>query len=175
MDFERRAMIAIVKADRRIENMRDRREFLQDVGRGGLLAALLSSGVLSASQAWAAERNQAAADAKTVDEALRALGATAPTVSEAIKLVTPEIAENGAVVPVSVTSEIPGTEAIALLIEKNPFPLVATTRILDGTEPYISSRVKMQETSKIIVLVRAKTGFFVTSKEVKVTLGGCGG
>ena len=155
--------------------MRHRREFLQDAGKGGLLAALFSAGFLTIPTAWAEERNQAASDAKTIDEAYRALGAGAPAVSDAITFTAPEIAENGAVVPVSVTSAIPGTDAIAILVEKNPFPLAAMTRISEGTEPYVASRVKMQQTSRVVALVRAKGTFYIASKDVKVTLGGCGG
>jgi len=88
---------------------------------------------------------------------------------------TPEIAENGAVVPVGVTSRIPKTESIAILIEKNPNMLAAVFDIPTGTEPVISTRVKMAQTSNIYALVKAEGRYYVAAKEVKVTLGGCGG
>ncbi len=155
--------------------MQHRREFLRGIGRGGLVAALLSSGLLSIPRAWAATRNQAAFDAKTVEDAFAALGAGTPQQSAEITLEAPEIAENGAVVPITVTSAIAGTEAVAILVEKNPNALAAVTMTPMGTEPYVSTRVKMQQTSRVIALVRAKGGFFMASKDVKVTLGGCGG
>ena len=87
----------------------------------------------------------------------------------------PDIAENGAVVPVNIESKIPGTESIALLIEKNPSPLAASFDIPAGTELSVTTRVKMAETSNVYALVKANGKYFVAKKEVKVTLGGCGG
>ena len=88
---------------------------------------------------------------------------------------TPDIAENGAVVPVGITSNIPKTESIAILIEKNPNMLAAVFDIPQGTEPSVSTRVKMAQTSNVYALVKADGRYHVTSKEIKVTLGGCGG
>jgi len=87
----------------------------------------------------------------------------------------PDIAENGAVVPIGVESRIKGTESIALLIEKNPSPLAASFDIPAGTETNIATRVKMGETSNVFALVKANGKYFLAKKEVKVTLGGCGG
>ena len=155
--------------------MLHRREFLRDMGQGGILAALLSSGLLTIPKAWAADRNQAAFAARTVEEAFAALGAGTPAASDEITLEAPEIAENGAVVPVNVATSIAGADAIAILVEKNPNALAAVTTIPAGTEAYVSTRVKMQQTSRVIALVRARGSFFMASKDVKVTLGGCGG
>ena len=88
---------------------------------------------------------------------------------------TPEIAENGAVVPVSVTSNIPKTESISILIDKNPNTLAATFTIPPGTDANVSTRVKMGETSQVHALIKADGKYFVATREIKVTLGGCGG
>lgn len=148
----------------------ERRDFLTS-----LAAALAAVGMFRSQAATAAAIDQGALDAKTIEEALKALGAGTPESSSAVTLVAPDIAENGAVVPVNVTSTLPGTDAIALLVEKNPNPLASYTSIPVGTEPYVASRVKMQESSRVVALVRANGKFFIASRDVKVTLGGCGG
>ena len=88
---------------------------------------------------------------------------------------SPDIAENGAVVPVGVTSNIPGTTEIFILVEKNPNPVSASFVIGTGTEPSVQTRVKMGETSKVIAVVKANGKVYTTTRETKVTLGGCGG
>jgi sulfur-oxidizing protein SoxY len=90
-------------------------------------------------------------------------------------LTVPEIAENGAVVPVTVTSSLRNTEQIHILVEKNPNILAASFVIPFGTEGFVTTRVKMRETSKVIALVKSNGKFYRFSKEVKVTAGGCGG
>ncbi len=111
-----------------------------------------------------------------MDEAEKALGIGAPAQSKDITFVsTPDIAENGAVVPIGIASAIPKTEAIAILIEKNPSTLTANFDIPAGTDPAISTRVKMAQTSNVYALVKADGKYYVASKEIKVTLGGCGG
>jgi sulfur-oxidizing protein SoxY len=121
--------------------------------------------------------NAAAFNAQTVDEALKALGAGTPARTTDVSWgTTPEIAENGAVVPVSVTSRIPGTEAIAILIEKNPNKLAGSFQFPEGTAPSLSTRVKMSESSMVHALVKTKDNkYFLATREIKVTLGGCGG
>jgi len=107
---------------------------------------------------------------------MKALGGSAPVQSKDITFVqTPDIAENGAVVPVGVTSTIPKTESIAILVEKNPNMLVASFDIPAGTDPAITTRVKMGQSSNVYALVKADGKYYVASKEIKVTLGGCGG
>jgi sulfur-oxidizing protein SoxY len=126
--------------------------------------------------ASAAEWNKAAFDAKTMDETMKALGGTAPAQSKDIAFTsTPDIAENGAVVPIGIASSIPKTESIAILIEKNPNILAAVFDIPAGTDPAISTRVKMGRSSNVYALVKADGKYYVASKEIKVTLGGCGG
>jgi sulfur-oxidizing protein SoxY len=107
---------------------------------------------------------------------VKALGGATPVPNAGVTFFqTPDIAENGAVVPVGVTSTIPKTESIAILIEKNPNMVAAIFDIPPGTDPSLSTRVKMAQTSNIYALVKADGKFYVATKEVKVTLGGCGG
>jgi len=87
----------------------------------------------------------------------------------------PEIAENGAVVPLEISSKLPGSESIAILIEKNPNTLAATFNIPPGTLPDVQTRVKMNETCNVFALVKSEGKFYYAMKEIKVTLGGCGG
>lgn len=108
-----------------------------------------------------------------MDEALDALGAILPENNTAIQLTAPDIAENGAIVPVTVTSALARTEQIAILVDKNPSMLVANFLIPEGTEGFVTTRIKMAQTSSVIVLVKADGRFYRTSKEVKVTAGGC--
>ena len=146
----------------------ERRQLLKIIG------ALAAAGMLP--RAWAAEWNKAAFDMKTLPEALRALGAQGAPASDSITMTAPEIAENGAVVPVAVASRLPGTQSIALLVEKNPQPLAASFQIPAGTEPSVSTRVKMAETSDVWAVVKTADGkTYAAKKEIKITLGGCGG
>jgi sulfur-oxidizing protein SoxY len=147
-----------------------RRETLQ---HGGAVAALVACGLLTARQAQAAVDPQAF-EVKTLAEALKMLGG-AGTESADISISSPDIAENGAVVPISVTSKLPKTQEIYILVEKNPQPLTATFTIPEGTEPFVSTRVKMGQSASVFVVVRADGKLFSASKETKVTLGGCGG
>jgi len=153
-----------------------RRDVLKTGGGATLLALLAAAGWLKPSVAEAQAWNKAAFDAKTMDETMKALGGGAPMQSKDIAFVsTPDIAENGAVVPIGVTSTIPKTDAIAILVEKNPNMLAALFEIPAGTDPSISTRVKMGQTSNVYALVKADGKYYVASKEIKVTLGGCGG
>jgi len=153
-----------------------RREILKTGGGTTLLSLLVGAGWLRPGDAAAADWNKAAFETKTMDETVKALGGSAPAQSKDITFFsTPDIAENGAVVPVGVASAIPKTESIAILVEKNPSMLTATFDIPPGTEPSISTRVKMGQSSNVYALVKADGKYYVASKEIKVTLGGCGG
>ena len=153
-----------------------RREWLKSSGGVTLFTLLAAAGWLKPEDACAQTWNKAAFEAKTMDETIKALGASTPVPSKDIAFVsTPDIAENGAVVPIGVASAIPKTEAIAILIEKNPNMLTANFDIPPGTDPAISTRVKMAQTSNVYALVKADGKYYVASKEIKVTLGGCGG
>jgi len=140
-----------------------------------MIAALAAAGVLPPGEALAQDLNNAAFDMKSIPDALRALGAGSPAASDAILIKAPEIAENGAVVPIAIESRLAGTESIALLIDKNPQPLAASFGIPAGTEASVSTRVKMGQSADVYALVKAEGKFYMTKKEIKITLGGCGG
>jgi sulfur-oxidizing protein SoxY len=122
-----------------------------------------------------ADWNKAAFEAKSMADTLKALGATQPADSSEVQVTGPDIAENGAVVPVGVDSKIAGTTMVAILIEKNPNALAASFTLPTGTEANVQTRVKMGQTSNIYALVKAGDKFYMATKEIKVTLGGCGG
>lgn len=154
-----------------------RRKVLKTGGGASLMTLLAAAGWLKPGDAAAAEAwNKAAFEAKTLDEAYKAMSGGAPAPSKDIVFFsTPDIAENGAVVPIGVTSNLPKTESIAILIEKNPNMLTASFDIPPGTEPSLTTRVKMGQSSNVYALVKADGKYHVASKEIKVTLGGCGG
>ena len=152
-----------------------RRKALKAGGGAGVLALLFAAGIVRPRETLAQVWNEAAFSMKTVPEAMRALGAQSPAASDAIQIKAPEIAENGAVVPIAIESRLPGTESITLLIEKNPQPLAASFSIPAGTEPNVSTRVKIGQSSDVYALVKAEGKFYMTKKEIKITLGGCGG
>lgn len=153
-----------------------RREVLKRGGGLSLLALLAAAGWLKPEEVLAADWNKAAFETKSVEETLKALNGSTPAQSKDITFFsTPDIAENGAVVPIGITSAIPKTESIAIMIEKNPNTLAAVFDIPPGTEPSLSTRVKMGQTSNVYALVKADGKYYVAGKEIKVTLGGCGG
>jgi sulfur-oxidizing protein SoxY len=153
---------------------RNRREFVKMGSVFGLMAA---AGLLTNEQAQAQQQawNKAAFEAKNLDETVKALGGSAAAPSAEITIVAPDIAENGAVVPVGVASKIPNTQAVYVLVEKNPNTLAAGFQIPAGTEANVATRIKMGQTSNVYGVVKADNKFYVATKEVKVTLGGCGG
>jgi len=139
------------------------------------LIAVLAAGVLRPWAALAAAWNKDAFGAKTAADALKGIGATGAAPSNDILIEAPQIAENGAVVPVEIASNIPGTRAIAVLVDKNPFPLIARFDFMEGALPFVKLNVKMGETSDIRVIAEAGGRHYVATREVKVTIGGCGG
>ena len=150
-----------------------RRRFLKVSGGTAAVTAATAAGLVHSTTATAAW-NKAGFDSKAVAEALKSLGATGATESKDIIITAPDIAENGAVVPVAVTSRLPNTQSISIIAEKNPFPLAATFDVANGAEPYASVRLKLGQTSHIRAVVKADGKFYTASKEVKVTVGGCG-
>jgi sulfur-oxidizing protein SoxY len=152
-----------------------RREFLQTGSGAGVLALAAAAGLVRPGEAFAQQWNKTAFETKTFADTLKALGGSGSTESGQIQITAPDIAENGAVVPITIESAIPGTQTIAILIEKNPNTLSANFDIPDGTDPFVTTRVKMAETSNIYALVKADGKYFHAVKEIKVTLGGCGG
>ena len=151
--------------------MQTRRDMMT---RSAAVAALLAgAGVLpaQAQSTW----SKAAFEGKSIDDVIKGLGIAKPVESKDIVFTAPDIAENGAVVPIGITSKVPQTDSIAILIEKNPNMLAAVFDIPPGTDPSLSTRIKMGQTSSVYALVKANGKYYVTSKEIKVTLGGCGG
>ena len=136
--------------------------------------AAIGAGLLLPLRALAAW-NKEAFQSKTAADALKGLGVGASTESKDLVIDAPQIAENGAVVPIEVTSNLPGTKSIAVVIEKNPFPLAAKFDFGDGALPYVKVNVKLGESSFVRVVAEAGGRFYTASKEVKVTIGGCGG
>ena len=152
-----------------------RRTVLRGAGSLGALSALVMAGVLRPTAAFAADWNKAAFEAKDTAGALKGIGAGATAESKDLILKVPDIAENGAVVPVDVISNIPKTSSIAILVEKNPQPLCAQFEFSNGALPEASARLKMGQTSLVKAIAKADGKFYMAQKEVKVTVGGCGG
>ncbi|MEW6294328.1 MAG: thiosulfate oxidation carrier protein SoxY [Pseudomonadota bacterium] len=152
-----------------------RRTVLKGAGASGVLAGLLAAGVLKPTLAYASDWNKAAFEAKELDAALKGLGAEGAAANPALVMKAPEIAENGAVVPIDVTSNIPNTTMIAILVLKNPFPLSSQFEFASGAMGDVSVRLKVAETSIIRAVAKADGKVYSTQKEVKVTVGGCGG
>lgn len=153
-----------------------RRTLLKGAGATGALTAAIAAGLLKPSQVLAAEWNRAAFDAKDVAGALKAAGAGNAAESKDILIRAPDIAENGAVVPVEIVSNIPNTISLAVVVDKNPFPLTTAFDFANGAVPEMALRVKMGQTSLVEALAKTSDGkFYIAKKEVKVTVGGCGG
>jgi len=136
----------------------------------GALAFMLAK-PFAALAAW----NENAFGAKTTQDALKGIGAASPAPSKDIVIDAPQIAENGAVVPIEVTSNIPGTKSITVVIEKNPFPLAAKFDFTEAALPYVKLIAKLGESSWVRVVAEAGGKHFTAAREVKVTIGGCGG
>ena len=139
-----------------------------------MAAAMASVGLLpqAAQAAW----NQAAFDTKTLADVVKALGGAAPVESKDVTLTGPDIAENGAVVPVVCASSLPGVKRLALLVEKNPSILAAVFDVSDAIDANFSTRVKMGQSSNVYAVAMMADGkVLFAQKEIKVTLGGCGG
>ena len=145
----------------------------QAIKTTGAMATLVSLGLVTQSQAQAAV-DRASFDVKTIADALKALGGT-PATSDQISVVSPDIAENGAVGPVGASSKLADTTEIYLLVEKNPTPLSAGFILPAGTVADVQTRLKMGQSTNVIAVVKAGGKLYSASKETKVTLGGCGG
>ena len=141
------------------------------------LAALIGAvtgAILLPLRALAAQWNEKAFDETRFPDALKSIGALDLVESEQIELKTPEIAENGAIVPIQVSSNIPATEKVFVFAEKNPQPLVATFTFRQGVQPFFATRIKMGESARVHVVVLAGGTHYTVSRDVKVTIGGCG-
>ena len=151
-----------------------RRLFLKGSMAAGAAGVAMSAGLLTPGMVLAAW-NEGAFKAKSVDEALSALMGGSSTEAGKIKIKAPDIAENGAVVPVTVSTDMSGVDTIAILASKNPTPLTSSYELGEGALPYVSTRIKMGKTGKVIAVVKSGGKLYSASKEVKVTIGGCGG
>ena len=152
-----------------------RRVVLRGAGATGVLAAALAAGLLRPERVLAADWDKSAFRQKTAADALKSIGAQDAETSKNVILDVPEIAENGAVVPVEITSNVPGTTSIAVVIDKNPFPLTSRFSFKDGALPYVKLNVKMGQSSNVRAIAEANGKHYFAMKGVKVTIGGCGG
>ena len=152
--------------------MLNRRELLSHSAK---VAALLATIGLLPQIAHAAY-NTAAFEAKTMAELMKLLGGSAPTESKEVTITGPDIAENGAVVPVGVSTALPGVKRLLVLVEKNPSVMSAMFEVSDAVDANFSTRVKMGQSSNVYAVAMMGDGkVLFAQKEVKVTLGGCGG
>lgn len=148
--------------------------------KGAGVAALIGLGVIpfDVPQALAAANDKYPEEAfkqKNEADAIKALYGKTAEPSDKVKMDAPEIAENGAVVPISATTTLSDVTSISFLVSENPISLIATYRIPAGTLPSIANRIKMAKTSNVTVIVEAGGKLYGASKEIKVTVGGCGG
>ena len=155
--------------------MQNRRDMLSHSTK--VAAMLAAVGMLpTLASAQAAGYNTAAFDAKTLPELMKALGGGAPAESKDVTVTGPDIAENGAVVPVGASTALPGVKRMLLLVEKNPSVMTAMFDVTDAVESNFSTRVKMGQSSDVYAVAMMKDGkVLFAKKEIKVTLGGCGG
>jgi sulfur-oxidizing protein SoxY len=151
-----------------------RRHLLRAGLAGSALAAALAAGLLTPLRVLAGEWPKAAFDATDLEAAMRDAGIVAPAPTEDILIKAPEIAENGAQVPIEVQSNIPDTRILYIFVDKNPQPMAGSFELMSGAEPFISTRIKMGETSNLRVVVQAGGKYFMVAREIKVTIGGCG-
>lgn len=156
-------------------NSINRRTFLKGTVAGSVLAVAASAGLLTPTRVLAAAWPAAAFDAKSVDDVLKSLyGTSAAADSKAISIKAPIQAENGAVVPIAVSTSLPNVEAIAIMVAGNNQPLVANVN-LAGAVGYFSARMKMGKTSDVKVVVKSGGKLHMATQQIKVTVGGCGG
>ena len=147
-----------------------RRTLMQFTALVGLMA---SAGLIT--KAEAATWNKAAFEAKTIADVEKVLGASGIQESDQLSLRAPDIAENGAVVPVGIQSDLEGITEAAILVKENPSALAAMFMLPAGAKPNVTTRVKMGQTSDVIAMVKSGDKWLMATKEIKVTLGGCGG
>lgn len=152
-----------------------RRVFLKGSVAAGTLGVAVGAGLLTPQAVMAAWPSEAFG-AKKVDDALsKLMGSSATSPSEDIKIKAPDIAENGAVVPITIESGISDIDSIALIASANGTPLVASFNLGEGAQGFVSTRIKMGKTGDVIAVCKAGDKMFSARKGVKVTIGGCGG
>lgn len=151
-----------------------RRHALIRLGKGTALALALGAGAIRP-QSLLASWNHGAFDATQLADALAALGVESPAATRELLLQVPEIAENGAVVPLELESRVPGTDTLAVLVDRNPWPCIAQVRLHAGAEPYFALRIRVGESSAVRAVARAGGRHYAQVKQVSVTQGGCVG
>ena len=152
-----------------------RRKLVKTAAFVGSTVSLVGTGVLLPQRVLGAYATDAFA-ARDVNGALSgSLGSAEHSASDAVKLKAPDIAENGAVVPVTASASMDNVVAISIIVAANPGPLTSTYTLSSACEPFISTRVRMAKTSDVIAVVKANGKLYSATKEVKVTIGGCGG
>ena len=153
-----------------------RRKFLKGGASAALLSPLIGSGLLMPTRVLAAEWNKNAFTARNVNEALKAYGSANAPESRDIVINAPEIAENGAKVEVEITSNIANTRSLAIFADKNPMPLCSAIEFSGPLLPYVKAQLKLAETTRVRAVAKTTDGkSYVAFREIKVTLGGCGG
>ena len=150
-----------------------RRDALKTGGGLGIFGMLVAAGVIAPGSALA--RDAKLFEADTMSGVFEALGIERPELNNSVTLVAPDIAENGAVVPVGVTTALSNVEVVSILVEENPSKLAANFNLPEGTLAEVQTRIKMRQTSDVYALVKADGKYYMNKKEIKVTLGGCGG
>ena len=151
-----------------------RRNVLKGAGAASAVGVAMAAGLLKPGTVFAAEWNKAVFDSRDLGSVMSAVGGAGAAAGD-ISVKAPDIAENGAVVPVEITSNIAGTESIILIGEKNTMPMLAQFDLSNGAQGYVSTRIKMGATSNVRAVVKAGGKMYTAAKEVKVTIGGCGG
>jgi sulfur-oxidizing protein SoxY len=153
-----------------------RRKFLKSSASLALLSPLIGTGLLTPTRVLAAEWNKSAFTARNINDALKAYGSANAAESRDIVINAPEIAENGAKVEVEITSNIANTRSLAIFADKNPMPMCSAIELNGPVLPYIKAQLKMAETTRIRAVAKTTDGkSYVAFREIKVTLGGCGG
>ena len=152
-----------------------RRQFVKTSSSATVLGLMVAAGLIPQTAAAQSAYNKAAFESKSFADAVKAMGGAAPALSTDIVLNAPEIAENGNVVRIGASSANPAVTQIALLVEKNPFTLTALFDVLPGTDANFSTNVKMGQSSNVYAVAKIGDKYVYAVKEVKVTLGGCGG
>ncbi len=152
-----------------------RRVFLKGSLAASAAGLAVGAGLLSPRTVLAADWPQSAFDSEGMDNALNELFGTADVAESGdISVKAPDIAENGAVVPVTIESSIAGSDKVAIMVASNPTPLVASFDLM-GANPFVSTRIRMGSTDDVTGVVHAGGKLYKAGKEVKVTIGGCGG
>lgn len=150
-----------------------RRNLLKSAAAAGFVRVAAAAGLLNSVTVQAAAWDKTAFSAEDIDAAVRSMWGIEAVVNDNISIKVPTLAENGAMVPVEIISNIPDTDSIAIIVEKNAIPLVAKFDFKNGGDGFVATRVKMAESSKVQAVVRAGGKIFKAGKEVKVTLSGC--